>query len=122
MHDALLGGRMLLRDIIDLETTYGSGPGGEELDEVENEAEEVEAETPVSPSSKGGAQVIAHPAKESQEAKKAKSAEAGDDEQVKEGEDEEDTEAETSVSLAVHGGPTHAQGRGDLRADRGHLQ
>jgi RNA polymerase primary sigma factor len=45
-HDALQGGRMLLRDIIDLDATYGSGPAGE-LSEEELEAgpaEEVVAE------------------------------------------------------------------------------
>ena len=45
-HDALQNGRMLLRDIIDLDATYGSGPGGE-LSEEELEAgpaEEVVAE------------------------------------------------------------------------------
>ncbi len=39
-HDALQNGRMLLRDIIDLETTYGAddGPGGAELAMVEEAA------------------------------------------------------------------------------------
>jgi len=39
-HDALQNGRMLLRDIIDLETTYGAddGPGGAELAMVEETA------------------------------------------------------------------------------------
>ena len=36
-HDALHNGRMLLRDIIDLDATYGAGPGGE-LSEEELEA------------------------------------------------------------------------------------
>ena len=36
-HDALQNGRMLLRDIIDLDATYGAGPGGE-LSEEEMEA------------------------------------------------------------------------------------
>ncbi|MBR9973069.1 RNA polymerase sigma factor RpoD [Magnetospirillum sulfuroxidans] len=36
-HDALHNGRMLLRDIIDLDATYGAGPGGE-LSEEEMEA------------------------------------------------------------------------------------
>jgi RNA polymerase primary sigma factor len=35
-HDALVEGKMLLRDIIDLDATYGSGPGGE-LSEEEME-------------------------------------------------------------------------------------
>ncbi|CAA7619788.1 RNA polymerase, sigma 70 (sigma D) factor [Candidatus Terasakiella magnetica] len=32
-HDALVEGKMLLRDIIDLDATYGSGPGGELTEE-----------------------------------------------------------------------------------------
>ncbi|WP_404383713.1 RNA polymerase sigma factor RpoD [Caenispirillum salinarum] len=108
-HDALLEGKMLLRDIIDLETTYGSGPGGEDLDEVEAEDEEEEAEVAEAPApaakgdGKGGAQVIAHPAKESQEAKKADGADEEGEakEGAAEGEDEDDSEADTSVSLAV---------------------
>jgi len=47
-HDALINGDILLRDIIDLETTYGGGPNNEEVEaaakEVE-EAEEADAET-----------------------------------------------------------------------------
>jgi len=61
-HDALQNGKMLLRDIIDLDATYGSGPGGELSEEdlergpdeapaaAEGEAKEAgegeEAETP----------------------------------------------------------------------------
>ncbi|MGB0695737.1 MAG: RNA polymerase sigma factor RpoD [Rhodospirillaceae bacterium] len=41
-HDALLEGRMLLRDIIDLDATYGNGPGSAQLAE-EEAAEEAEA-------------------------------------------------------------------------------
>ena len=45
-HDALQAGRMLLRDIIDLDATYGSGPGGEiteeDLEAAEAEGEETE--------------------------------------------------------------------------------
>ncbi len=36
-HDALQNGKMLLRDIIDLDATYGSGPGGDELSEEDLE-------------------------------------------------------------------------------------
>jgi RNA polymerase primary sigma factor len=57
-HDALQAGRMLLRDIIDLDATYGSGPGGElseedlergpeeEVPAAEGEAEEEQPEAP----------------------------------------------------------------------------
>ena len=45
-HDALQNGRMLLRDIIDLDATYGSGPGGEltEEDLERGPEEEIPAE------------------------------------------------------------------------------
>jgi RNA polymerase primary sigma factor len=56
-HDALNEGRMLLRDIIDLEATYGGGPaaegeilGGSE----EGQAEEAEEETPEGEEGEGG--------------------------------------------------------------------
>jgi len=42
-HDALQAGRMLLRDIIDLDATYGSGPGGELSDEDLERGPEEEA-------------------------------------------------------------------------------
>jgi len=35
-HDALTGGRVLLRDIIDLEATYGGGPSNEDVKAVED--------------------------------------------------------------------------------------
>jgi len=38
-HDQLAEGRMLLRDIIDLETTYGGGPGSAEATNAKTEAE-----------------------------------------------------------------------------------
>ncbi|KAF0223525.1 MAG: RNA polymerase primary sigma [Rhodospirillaceae bacterium] len=47
-HDALQNGRMLLRDIIDLDATYGSGPGGE-LSEEEMEAGPAEVEPVAAP-------------------------------------------------------------------------
>ena len=98
-HDALLEGKMLLRDIIDLETTYGSGPGGEELDEVENEDEEDAAEAPAAGKGNGASSPAAAPAKDGQEARKDDGEGAKDG--ATEGDDDEDTEADTSVSLAV---------------------
>ncbi|OJX68431.1 MAG: RNA polymerase sigma factor RpoD [Magnetospirillum sp. 64-120] len=45
-HDALQQGRMLLRDIIDLDATYGAGLSEEEMEaEVAEDAEEAEAKT-----------------------------------------------------------------------------
>ena len=42
-HDLLQNGELLLRDIIDLETTYGAGPDDNQLKAVENETEQEEA-------------------------------------------------------------------------------
>ncbi|SCA55368.1 RNA polymerase, sigma 70 (sigma D) factor [Candidatus Terasakiella magnetica] len=39
-HDALINGDILLRDIIDLETTYGGGPNTEEVEAAAKEVEE----------------------------------------------------------------------------------
>jgi len=46
-HDALNEGKLLLRDIIDLEATYGGGPGSE--GDMIEEGSEVEAAEPVEP-------------------------------------------------------------------------
>jgi RNA polymerase primary sigma factor len=47
-HDALLEGKMLLRDIIDLETTYGAGPDGDSGDSGDSDShgEAAAPETP----------------------------------------------------------------------------
>jgi RNA polymerase primary sigma factor len=45
-HDALMEGKMLLRDIIDLDATYGGGPDGEEIPEALTEAVEGAAPPP----------------------------------------------------------------------------
>ncbi len=47
-HDALQNGKMLLRDIIDLDATYGNEPSGEEIDSVESEVA-AEVEVPEAP-------------------------------------------------------------------------
>ena len=44
-HDALMEGKMLLRDIIDLDATYGGGPDGEEMPEGLAQAVETAEET-----------------------------------------------------------------------------
>ena len=44
-HDLLQNGELLLRDIIDLETTYGTGPDDNQLKAVENEAEGTQTNT-----------------------------------------------------------------------------
>ena len=104
-HDALLDGRMPLRDIIDLETTYGNEPGGDELAE-EEAAEAAEDEAPVEAPAAGG-KVVAHPARKEAVAPARKD---GDDEEedgdaaapAPAGEDEEEEgDAENSVSLAA---------------------
>jgi len=52
-HDALVEGKMLLRDIIDLDATYGAGPGGE-LSEEELERGPAEPADPDAPSATPG--------------------------------------------------------------------
>ncbi|MBP2292063.1 RNA polymerase sigma factor RpoD [Azospirillum rugosum] len=59
-HDALMEGKMLLRDIIDLDATYGGGPDGEEIPEglaevveAAAETEETEEERPPRPEGEG---------------------------------------------------------------------
>jgi RNA polymerase primary sigma factor len=53
-HDALLEGKMLLRDIIDLDATYGGGPDGEPLPAELAEVAEAEAEGEAEAAGEGG--------------------------------------------------------------------
>ncbi|MEO5337769.1 MAG: RNA polymerase sigma factor RpoD [Magnetospirillum sp. WYHS-4] len=115
-HDALAEGRMLLRDIIDLEATYGENPGNEELaaveaaaDAEEEPAQEIVEVKPARPARKG-----ARPGDEAEEVPAARRRAHGEDEPeagqgeaaeaeaVAPGEEGEDAESdENNVSLAV---------------------
>lgn len=109
-HESLIEGRMLLRDIIDLDATYGSGPSVEEItgtDEDEEgedgEAQEAEAEA------KAPAAKVAESPKEAKtdgaakpkddSAAEGETAEGADGEGNGDGEDEE--EEENNISLAA---------------------
>ncbi|GAA0579128.1 RNA polymerase sigma factor RpoD [Caenispirillum bisanense] len=110
-HDALLDGRMPLRDIIDLETTYGNEPGGDELAE-EEAAEAADDEAPADDVTgrANGAKVIAHPAKKDAAAAPARKADAEGEDEDEDGEaapapagedEEEEGDVENNVSLAA---------------------
>jgi len=75
-HDSLLEGKMLLRDIIDLDATYGGGPDGEQIAAEELAEGEEEAEAPP-------------PAGEETDEESAARAAAAAQEEAAEGEDEE---------------------------------
>jgi RNA polymerase primary sigma factor len=110
---ALQNGQILLRDIIDLDATYGGGPdeadiAGVEADEAADEAaggEEAEVEEARAPKPKadlakvnaGDGEAKAKPSAENGEAKAE--GESGDGEEGEEG--EEDEEEESSISLAA---------------------
>ncbi|RAU21000.1 RNA polymerase sigma factor RpoD [Paramagnetospirillum kuznetsovii] len=88
-HDALVEGKMLLRDIIDLDATYGSGPGGELSEEdLERGPDEIPA-SPVEGASEPAAE------EESEEGAAPEGAPEG------EGEGEAEEGEESSISLAA---------------------
>jgi RNA polymerase primary sigma factor len=89
-HDALVEGKMLLRDIIDLDATYGADPEAE-LTEEEMEQEAAEAEA----APQGSAE-----AKDGEDSGKEESAE-GEAEAEGEGEAEGEEGEENSISLAA---------------------
>ena len=98
---SLIDGRILLRDIIDLDATYGGGPNDDDIAKAESGDDEEEVvETP-----KGKAAEEEKPAK-SKEAAKGKAAD-GEESEEGDGQDgsgegeEEDEEEETNISLAA---------------------
>ena len=89
-HDALVEGKMLLRDIIDLDATYGSGPGAELSEEdLERGPEEPAADGPA-------ADAPAAPAEPAEEGEEPVPPEGEAEGEVEEGEGEEN-----SISLAA---------------------
>jgi len=125
--EALIEGRILLRDIIDLDATYGGGPSEDAMNQAVEEIAEMEDEPAPKEEAKGkkgakaaevkddkvkgpkGKAADAKPAEEDADAKaKGKTAKAdGEDsgeESTKpegEGEDDDDDEEENSISLAA---------------------
>jgi RNA polymerase primary sigma factor len=103
-HDALVEGRMLLRDIIDLEATYGDNPGSEELaaEEAQLEAEakaEAEPEPEPEPAAKPAKGGKARTQEKAGEEEPADEAEEGA-EPGEEGEEGEEGD-ENNISLAA---------------------
>ncbi len=99
-HDALVDERILLRDIIDLDATYGGGPGSEEEGDEEGEegevaAEEVKPEPEPEKEKPEKSKKKADDAEESEGGEEGENGEAGED-----GEDDEDAD-EINLSLAV---------------------
>ena len=89
-HDALVEGKMLLRDIIDLDATYGSGPGGELTEEdLERGPDEI-------PPPEGSA-----PAEGAEEAEEREEPAEGEGEPGTEGEAEAEEGEDNSISLAA---------------------
>ena len=54
--DALNDGKILLRDVIDLDATYGGGPNAQQIAAVESGDEPAEAEEPAEPAAEGAAE------------------------------------------------------------------
>ncbi len=107
-HDALVDGRMLLRDIIDLEATHGAGPG--QANGVDDEDGEESEDTPDSANDDAPAAKEEKKAEAPKEEKKTAPAksddEDGDKEKSEDGEngdddDEDDEDAENNLSLAA---------------------
>ncbi|SBW11665.1 RNA polymerase, sigma 70 (sigma D) factor [uncultured Alphaproteobacteria bacterium] len=100
-HDNLQNGRMLLRDIIDLDATYGGEPTSDEIDAAEAE---VEAEEPAPAEAKPEPKPEAVPAAPADDAASEEGEEAGG-EAAPAGEDDEEAseehEDESTVSLAA---------------------
>ncbi|CAA7622887.1 RNA polymerase sigma factor RpoD [Magnetospirillum sp. SS-4] len=90
-HDALVEGKMLLRDIIDLDATYGSGPGGELTEEdLERGPDEI-------PPPEGAAA----PAEGAEETEEREEPAEGEGEPGAEGETEAEEGEDNSISLAA---------------------
>ena len=119
-HESLIEGRMLLRDIIDLDATYGSGPSAEEITESEEgeDAEGEEAEASGESDASAPSAKVAEALKEAS-AKKADGAakpkdeaapegkkgaaegEAAEGEEGASGDGEDEEEEENNISLAA---------------------
>ncbi|WP_413206309.1 RNA polymerase sigma factor RpoD [Rhodospirillum sp. A1_3_36] len=91
-HDALLEGRMLLRDIIDLDATYGADSVPVDEDGVDEDAEPITLKTPTAPDTI--APPPADPDENGQE--KSKGDTAPESDAVEDDEDENDDDADTT--------------------------
>ena len=93
-HDALVAEQILLRDIIDLDATYGGGPNGSNGEDSED-GEEGEDGEEASADSQAEA-----PAKEEKPEEKSEGGEEGEG-SSESGDDEDDDDAENNLSLAA---------------------
>ncbi|MEG3618497.1 RNA polymerase sigma factor RpoD [Magnetovibrio sp. PR-2] len=97
-HDALIAEQILLRDIIDLDATYGGGPNGANAEDGENNENSENTEG-------GEAQAEAPAAEEKTEEKPEEKSEDGEEGEKTEGErtddDDDDDDAENNLSLAA---------------------
>ncbi len=104
-HDALVEGKLLLRDIIDLEATYGGGPDG--AISGDGQAEGGEAEGGEAEGGKAEGAEAQHPAEEKAAGKGNGAADGGDGAEARQGDrqsgDSEDTDdgEEATLSLAA---------------------
>ena len=113
--EALKEGRILLRDIIDLDATYGSGPNDEDIARVEAGEEDEEElgeanpqaeDAPAKPMKNGAANTGDREALERQALDPKEGGQAGDKEESAEGEEASpndglDEDDETNISLAA---------------------
>lgn len=113
--EALIEGRILLRDIIDLDATYGGGPTEDAMNQAVAEIAEMEDEPEAKPQEKSEEKSDDKDAKDEKAAKGKKVGKNGaapaseeEDEEAEakgegegEGEDEDDEEEENSISLAA---------------------
>ncbi len=101
-HDALVEGRLLLRDVIDLDATYGGTPEG-----AANAAKAANAAQPANTAQPAVAGATDEEEKENEgegeeeETLEAEDAEESEAEDAEESEDDDDDEEETSLSLAA---------------------
>ncbi len=101
-HDALVEGRLLLRDVIDLDATYGGTPEG-----AANAAKAANAAQPANTAQPAVAGATDEEEKEDEgegeeeETLEAEDAEESEAEDAEESEDDDDDEEETSLSLAA---------------------
>ncbi|GAB4393161.1 MAG: hypothetical protein Tsb0032_11530 [Kiloniellaceae bacterium] len=114
--EALIEGRILLRDIIDLDATYGGGPTEDAMNQAVDEIAEMEDEPEAKPEEgkgkeegKGAAKGKAAKAEEEADTKAKGKKAKGEEEEAEgegekaegEGDDDEDDEEENSISLAA---------------------
>ena len=100
-HDALIAGQILLRDIIDLDATYGGGPGSAPAPGAEGAEGEKEGESTAEKAVPEKAPEKTEEEKSAAEETPADKAEGEAGEGDKRADDDEDDDAENNLSLAA---------------------